>query len=311
MAAGVGTGFGLGLAAGVGTRVGAGVAAGMADGVAVGVTDGVADGVAVAVAAGVAAGVDDGVDDGIGAGLVGHRLEERSPADHIVASFNQLGLNDSEWAEWLDISCILRLTPFMGFMSWVEYHVDDGKEIFRICTEEKADDTLKNLITTSEFIDNLFDDVCGVQEHGDTSFRSDSLGICEDIIMDLLSAAVRDVTDESDSDGLGICEDIILDLVSDAVRDVPVLPKYCCEVCNRGFKDNAHLNEHKARMHEEPTNCKFCNVTFLDKHTASFHQRSCTRRCPYLNCSFQSRHKHTFEKHLRGHEKRLRRFSSS
>ena len=231
----------------------------------------------------VGAGVDDGVDDGVDAGLVDHLLEERSPADQMVACFNQLGLNDSEWADWLDISSIMRLTPFMGFLSWVEYQADDGKEVFKICTEEKADDMLKNIITTNEFIENLFIDVCGAQEHANKTVGSE---------------------------GQGICEDIILDMVSDVVRDVQVLPKYCCEVCNRGFKDNAHLNEHRARMHQEPTNCMFCNVTFPDKHSASLHQRSCTRSCHYVHCSFQSRHKHTFEKHLRGHEKMLRRFSS-
>ena len=42
----------------------------------------------------VGAGVDDGVDDGVDAGLVDHLLEERSPADQMVACFNQLGLND-------------------------------------------------------------------------------------------------------------------------------------------------------------------------------------------------------------------------
>ena len=202
-------------------------------------------------------------------------------ADHITASFGQLGLADSDWAEWLEISSIMGLRPYTGCLSWVVHHDSEaGSEVFEICTQEYNDDTAVKEIDHHAF-----------QEIENSGEVLEYQGEAED------HETVNVLPLEEDENIAG--GDI----------DVQQL-KFSCNFCEKSFKDNAHLSEHKARMHSEPTPCMICNVVFQDKHSASSHQKTCSRRCPYDNCSFQTGHKFRYMKHLRGHEKLLRRFSN-
>ena len=246
--------------------------------------------------------------------------------DDIADSFNQLGLEDSDWSDWLEMSSILGLHPFASFMSWVGYKNDGDKEVFQVCIQEQVDQqSYKTGNEESVFIENLVNDLSNVVcveklAASKDSVDGDGLQICKAIVLEVAGVVVSDGSDDLSNvvpdekldapevsvDGLQICQAIVLELAGKAVGK----PKFTCDICDRIFKDSAHMKEHKERMHMEPTPCMICNVMFPDKHSASSHQKTCSRRCPYDHCSFQSRHKHTFLKHLRGHERLLRRFSS-
>ena len=64
---------------------------------------------------------------------------------------------------------------------------------------------------------------------------------------------------------------LIFDDSNDKVLEKKPPIKFQCDVCDKGFKDNAHLKEHKVRMHSEPTACMICNAIYPDQiSTASF-----------------------------------------
>ena len=209
-------------------------------------------------------------------------------AENIVRNFNQLGLNELDWNEWLEISDILGLGPFEGCMSWVDHVKDEEKEIFKICTQEKLDtkmnckslveELLKDEHKLSEFIDNI------TQEVYDNVPGDEGIGVNE------------------------VAVEIAQDIDNPGIRNQKNSGKFVCQKCEKSFKDKAHLTEHMSRMHTDPTPCKICNVVFPDKYSSVSHQKTCMRRCHFDHCNFQSKHKHTFLKHLRGHEQMLRRF---
>ena len=212
-------------------------------------------------------------------------VDDIAALDDIGVCFKQLGLEDSDWSDWLQISSIMDLSPYSGFMSWVGYEKVEDKEVFQVCIQEKVRSETCNAVI---FIENGGDDI--------------SNDICEE--------KQPAAAETSAQEGFEICKAIVLETAGFAVRNFQN-SKFPCDKCDGNFKDNTHLNEHRVRMHTGPTPCMICNVVYPDKHSASIHQRTCSRRCPYDHCSFQSRHKHTYLKHLRGHEKLLRRFSAS
>ena len=172
-------------------------------------------------------------------------------------------------------------------MSWVDHSIEGDREVFRVCCEEMNDDHDSDKFQVAEFIDTLYEDVCGDK----VCLEKDSMEsyeICKEIIGDLL---------------------LIFDDSNDKVLEKKPPTKFQCVVCDRGFKDNAHLKEHKVRMHSEPTACMICNVIYPDKHSAILHQTHCFRKCQFDHCSYQTRHKHKFMQHVRGHEQKLRRFT--
>ena len=197
-------------------------------------------------------------------------------------------MNELDWNEWLEISDILGLGPFEGCMSWVDHVKDEEKEIFKICTQEKLDtkmnckslveELLKDEHKLSEFIDNI------TQEVYDNVPGDEGIGVNE------------------------VAVEIAQDIDNPGIRNQKNSGKFVCQKCEKSFKDKAHLTEHMSRMHTDPTPCKICNVVFPDKYSSVSHQKTCMRRCHFDHCNFQSKHKHTFLKHLRGHEQMLRRF---
>jgi hypothetical protein len=202
-------------------------------------------------------------------------------ADEFGQSFSQLGLTDSDWEDWLQISSGLGLGPFENFMSWVSYSKEGRDEVFRVCVQEKVD---KNLLRVSkvksDFIDTLFNDICGNKVDNEVPSQ----------------------------DTIELCRSIVSDVLDDAFDSAKMVHRPSCEDCGKTFKDKHHLSEHKERMHTDPTLCSICNEVFQDKFTATSHQKTCIRKCPYSHCSFQIKHKHKFLKHIRGHEMRMRRF---
>ena len=205
-------------------------------------------------------------------------------AETAERSFCQLGMQDSDWTDWLQISCALGLSSCQGFMSWVEYSKEGESEIYRVCIEEGVDRRLEEGFVATEFIEDLYNDVCG-----------GNMLLGENPSKEVLKA----------------CQDLISEIVEKAMVKVETPAKIRCNFCEKSFKDKTHLSEHEARMHSEPTPCLICNVVFQDKLSALAHQKFCTRRCSFDHCSFQTRHKHAFLKHLRGHEQKLRRFRAS
>ena len=205
-------------------------------------------------------------------------------AETAERSFCQLGMQDSDWTDWLQISCALGLSSCQGFMSWVEYSKEGESEIYRVCIEEGVDRRLEEGFVATEFIEDLYNDVCG-----------GNMLLGENPSKEVLKA----------------CQDLISEIVEKSMVDVETPAKIRCNFCEKSFKDKTHLSEREARMHSEPTPCLICNVVFQDKLSALAHQKFCTRRCSFDHCSFQTRHKHAFLKHLRGHEQKLRRFRAS
>ena len=152
----------------------------------------------------------------------------------------------------------------------------------KVCIHEKVDEHNDSFIV-AEFIENLFDDVCREVSPTEKNSSQEANEICKEIIFEMADVAMIDVQKS----------------------------KFKCDLCGKCFMDKTHLTEHTVRMHSEQTPCLICNVVYPDKHSAISHQKMCSRRCPFDHCSFQTRHKHTFLKHLRGHEKMLRRFRTS
>ena len=99
-----------------------------------------------------------------------------------------------------------------------------------------------------------------------------------------------------------------VDEVCGSVVSAKKVCKFSCEACGKSFKDNNHLTEHRDRLHSDPASCVVCEVVFPDKFSAICHQKTCMRKCPYQHCDYQNKHKHRFLKHIRGHERQLRRF---
>ena len=164
---------------------------------------------------------------------------------------------------------------------------------------EEVNEKLKDSIKVYEFIETLFADVCEDQmPREETEF-----------IENLLSDVRRETQTPASKEANEICASILLELAGAALID-SVWSKYRCDECENSFKDKTHLKEHTERMHSQPTPCMICNVVFVDKQSAIVHQKLCTRRCTFPKCEFHTRHKHTFMKHLRGHEIKLRRFRS-
>ena len=201
--------------------------------------------------------------------------------DEFEESFSQLGLTDSDWGDWLQISSSLGLGPFENFMSWVSYSNEGRDEVLQVCVQEKVGNNLHRVSNLkSDFIDNLYNDICG-------------------------NMVAKEVTSQDTTE---FCRSIVSNLVEDALASVAMIHRPSCEDCGKSFKDKHHLSEHKVRMHTDPTLCTICNETFQDKFTATCHQKTCVRKCPYSHCNFQIKHKHKFLKHIRGHERRMRRF---
>ena len=213
---------------------------------------------------------------------VDEKFDWTRAAEDIAGSFNQLGMSDCDWADWLEISCALGVSPYDSCMSWVGYSKEKDKEVFKVCIQERVYEDLNDSCMVDEFIEHLFNDVCREQLPSENWSSQEAHEICKTIVFDLADIATVNVQKS----------------------------KFRCELCDKCFKDNTHLTEHIVRMHTEPTTCVICNLVYPDKHSAISHQKMCTRKCPFDHCSFQSRHKHTFMKHLRGHEKMLRRFST-
>ena len=224
--------------------------------------------------------------------------------EDIEDGFKQLGLTDSDWVDWKHISYILGLDPLEDFMSWVGYSKDEFKEVFRVSTVERLD---------VSWIENLHNEICVEQlireegdKHGNMDEEADE--ICTDIISELVIKAGAISSKFKIKELEVVCQEIVAELAYIAVDISDPKSKFQCHICKKFFKDNAHLHEHTDRMHSEPSPCLICEVMYQDKHSAITHQKLCTRICKYDHCSFQTRHKHTYMKHLRGHEKNLRRF---
>ena len=214
----------------------------------------------------------------------GEEINWAARAETAERSFCQLGMQDSDWTDWLQISCALGLSSCQGFMSWVEYSKEGESEIYRVCIEEEVERRLEEGFGATDFIEDLYNDVCG-----------GNMLLGENPSKEVLKA----------------CQDLVSEIVEKSMVDVNSPAKTTCYFCEKSFKDKTHLSEHEARMHSEPTPCLICYVVFQDKLSALAHQKSCTRRCSFDHCSFQTRHKHAFFKHLRGHEQKLRRFRAS
>jgi hypothetical protein len=187
---------------------------------------------------------------------------------------------DSDWKDWLQMSEDLGLGPFESFMSWTSYCKEDDKEVFKVCVQEKVGMKPSSVGWISDFIESLHDDVCGdqiVQTHPN-----------------------HDSNESCKLDASGV--------IDGAIGIAKKLSKYSCGDCEKNFKDQSHLSEHRDRMHADSAPCLICNMMFQDKFSALDHQKTCMRKCSYSHCSFQTKHKHTFLKHLRGHANFLRRF---
>ena len=141
-------------------------------------------------------------------------LEDWSAIDEITAqSYGCLGLDGFDCSAWLPISSVLGLTPFEGFMSWVEYSKHENKEIFIVCVQERFEEGFNDSADTVTFIDNLFDDVC--------------------IEMPLRVGC-------SEVEAIEISKDILSEMIESALCS-EVKAKYKCEICDKCFKDKTHL----------------------------------------------------------------------
>ena len=256
-----------------------------------------------------------------------------------VACFGQLGLRDSDWEDWQEISRVLGLGPYTGMMSFVEYKNVDDKEVFQVATQEQLLHKAAPAIFPQDICnDNADVDSAEVSSLSPTDQVEDTDPITQLISAQKVSAppllpradlsvdaapsspspllvrrqvlcitpgkAPSDQTRPTDS-GAGSNSPIADEPEGDAQRE-----PFHCDVCDKRYKSKAHLSEHVARMHSDPTHCKLCNVVYPDKYSVNSHQKMCTRRCTYSHCRFQTRHKHAYLKHLRGHERSLRRFSN-
>ena len=95
----------------------------------------------------------------------------------------------------------------------------------------------------AEFIDTLYGDVCGDK-------------VC---------------LENGSMESYEICKELIDDLIDKVILEKKPPTKFQCDICERGFKDNTDLKEHKVRMHSEPTACMICNAIYPDQiSTASF-----------------------------------------
>ena len=84
--------------------------------------------------------------------------------------------------------------------------------------------------------------------------------------------------------------DMIDEVISAAFKDDSAVDKkrFKCEICGRPFPDNAHVKEHKFRMHSEKGVCALCSLMFVDKNTALAHQKTCFRMCAFPSCLYQT-----------------------
>ena len=193
-------------------------------------------------------------------------------------SFRQLGMSDVDWSVWQNVSCILGLSPFEGFLSDIVYKKEDKTEFFLVCFQERQDPTESVLANH----DPVFTDINAVRPEEKTS------GDNSVFMLEMLNKIV---------DGVVIIAERLL-----------ISNRFACENCGKSFDDNAHLKEHKGRMHSEDVSCVVCGVNFPDKFTAVVHQKKCLRVCTFPNCQYQTKHKGNFLKHQRGHQRMLRRF---
>ena len=156
--------------------------------------------------------------------------------------FGQLGMEDSDWADWVNISDALGLRSCDGFMSWVCYTKEEEREVFRVGIEDNNGTKEKEGLEVSEFIEELYDDVCDAISE---------LGVCS-------SPDVNNTDNE---------------VASETVEKVIVVEKNSsmlrCDMCEKAFKDKTHLAEHAVRMHSEPKFTRKCVPE--DVHTKVVH----------------------------------------
>ena len=201
--------------------------------------------------------------------------------EHLAENFQQLGLSDSDWSDWLAISNVLNLSPFENCMSWVHYSKEGNTEEFIITTQERI--------------------------QIDTNLFFNSMESCEPAGMQLLDQDVAVIESNLCSDGMKISDQLVDEIVCAVLLSVDNR-KFRCDICGKIFADNAHIKKHKLRMHGVSIPCSRCHVYFSDKQAALLHQRTCLHKCTFPDCSYQTKHKHDFVKHLKGHEQLLRRF---
>ena len=70
--------------------------------------------------------------------------------------FGQLGMEDSDWAGWVNI---IVLRSCEGFMCWVGYSKEEEREFIIVCIEDSIG--TKEGLEGSKFNVELYDDVCG------------------------------------------------------------------------------------------------------------------------------------------------------
>ena len=81
-------------------------------------------------------------------------------ATELKDSFKQLGMQDGDWSDWQQLSSVMGLSPFEGFMSDIVYEKQEAKEIFSVSLQERSDLTEEEIVSKDDIEDLMNEAVC-------------------------------------------------------------------------------------------------------------------------------------------------------